>query len=51
MYRSAMYDEPLLNELVLSKKEKKNLYTKLPDSLQRKKNIDIPQVKSDELWN
>jgi len=44
MYRSAMYDEPLLNELVLSKKEKKNLYTKLPDSLQRKKNIDIPDL-------
>jgi len=44
MYKSATYDEPLLNELVISKKEKKNLYTKLPDSLQRKKNIDIPDL-------
>ena len=44
MYRSAMYDEPLLNELVISKKEKKNLFTKLPESLKRKKNINIPNL-------
>ena len=44
MYRSALYDEPLLNELDTLKKEKINIITALPDSLQRKKNIDIPNL-------
>ncbi len=44
MYRSAIYDEPLLNELVISKKEKINTFSKIPNSLQRDKNIDIPDL-------
>jgi len=44
MYRSARYDEPLLNELAGSKKEKNKLLDELPHSLQRKENIDIPNL-------
>ncbi|UCF50577.1 MAG: aminomethyl-transferring glycine dehydrogenase subunit GcvPB [Thermoplasmatales archaeon] len=44
MYRSAIYEEPLLNEIVTSKKEEINSITTIPDSLQRKKNIDIPNL-------
>jgi glycine dehydrogenase subunit 2 len=44
MYRSAFYDEPLLNELVISKKEKVEVLKSIPKSLQRKKNIDIPNL-------
>ncbi|KYK34116.1 MAG: glycine dehydrogenase [Thermoplasmatales archaeon SG8-52-3] len=44
MYRSAIYEEPLLNELVISKKEKINSFDKIPKTLQRKKNIDIPNL-------
>ena len=44
MYRSAIYEEPLLNELVISKKDKIETFNKLPDSLQRNKNIDIPNL-------
>jgi glycine dehydrogenase subunit 2 len=44
MYRSAIYDEPLLNELSISKKDKINTFKKLPDFLRRNKNIDIPDL-------
>ena len=44
MYRSAVYDEPLLNELETSKKESINIFTDLPNSLQRKKNIKISNL-------
>ena len=44
MYRSAVYDEPLLNELVSSKKEKIKPLDILPDSLKRKKKINIPNI-------
>ncbi len=44
MYRSAFYDEPLLNELEIPKKEKVEVLKSIPKSLQRKKNIDIPNL-------
>ena len=44
MYRSAKYDEPLLNELTGFKKEKVKPLNTLPPSLQRKENIDIPNL-------
>ncbi len=44
MYRSAVYDEPLLNELVSSKKEKIKPLGILPDSLKRNEKIDIPDI-------
>ncbi len=44
MYRSARYDEPLLNELAGSKKEKIKPLDALPSSLRRKENIDIPNL-------
>jgi len=44
MYRSAVYDEPLLNELTGSKKEKIKPLGALPRSLQKKENIDIPNL-------
>ena len=44
MYRSAVYDEPLLNELVKSKKESIRAIADIPKSLQRKKSIEIPNL-------
>ena len=44
MYRSAVYDEPLLNELGIAKKEKVKVLESIPKSLQRTKNIDIPNL-------
>ncbi|MEA2055290.1 MAG: aminomethyl-transferring glycine dehydrogenase subunit GcvPB [Candidatus Thermoplasmatota archaeon] len=44
MYKSAVYDEPLLNELESVKKEKINVVDLLPKSLQRKKEIEIPSL-------
>ncbi len=44
MYHSAIWDEPLLNELHDTNKEKYTAKSVLPDSLQRKKLIDIPNV-------
>ena len=44
MYRSAFYDEPLLNELVISRKEKVEVLKSIPKSLQRTKSIDIPNL-------
>ena len=44
MYRSAVYDEPLLNELAPSKKEMCKPLNLLPSSLQRKEKIDIPDL-------
>jgi glycine cleavage system P protein (glycine dehydrogenase) subunit 2 len=44
MYRSAIYDEPLLNELVSSKKEKIKPLGILPDSLKRNEKINIPDI-------
>ena len=44
MYKSAVYDEPLLNELESAKKDKINVVDLLPKSLQRKKEIEIPSL-------
>jgi glycine dehydrogenase subunit 2 len=44
MYRSAVYDEPLLNEIVALKKEKIKPIDSIPISLQRKENINIPDL-------
>ena len=44
MYRSAVYNEPLLNELYSSKKSKFKIIDDLPKSLQRTKNIEIPDI-------
>jgi len=44
MYRSAVYDEPLLNELASSKKEKIKPLSILPDSLKRNEKINIPDI-------
>ena len=44
MYHSAIWDEPLLNELHDTNKEKYTAKSLLPDSLQRKTIIDIPNV-------
>ncbi|HWR26923.1 MAG TPA: aminomethyl-transferring glycine dehydrogenase subunit GcvPB, partial [Candidatus Thermoplasmatota archaeon] len=44
MYHSAIWDEPLLNELHDTNKEKYTAKSVLPDSLQRKKLIDIPNI-------
>jgi len=44
MYRSARYDEPLLNELAGLKKEKTKPLDALPRSLQRKENVNIPNL-------
>jgi glycine dehydrogenase subunit 2 len=44
MYHSAVWEEPLLNELEETKKEKYTAKSMLPDSLQRKTPIDIPNL-------
>jgi len=44
MYRSAVYNEPLLNELAGFKKDKIKPLDALPRSLQRKENVDIPNL-------
>jgi len=44
MYRSAVYDEPLLNEMVSSKKKKIKSLGILPESLKRNENINIPDI-------
>jgi len=44
MYRSAVYDEPLLNKLTIGKKEKIQPLNFIPDSLQRKKRIKLPDI-------
>ncbi len=44
MYRSAAYDEPLLNELMKSKKEKSKTPKLLPDPLKRKEKVNIPNI-------
>jgi glycine dehydrogenase subunit 2 len=44
MYRSADYDEPLLNQLGSFEKEKIEIPSKLPISLKRKKHVDIPSL-------
>jgi len=44
MYRSAVYDEPLLSELVSSKKEKIKPLGALPNSLKRNEKINIPDI-------
>jgi len=49
MYRSAIYDEPLLNELLGSTKEKIKPLDLLPRSLQRKEIIDIPNLDETQL--
>jgi len=44
LYHSAVYDEPLLNEFTEVKKEKKPWVEGIPKSLQRIKEIDIPNL-------
>ena len=44
MYRSAVYDEPLINELVASKAEKIKSLNSLPNSIRRKEKINIPNI-------
>jgi len=49
MYRSAVYDEPLLNEIVLPKKDKMKSIDSLPIPLQRKEKINIPDLDETQL--
>ena len=44
MYRSAIYDEPLLNKLCAKKKEKHTSVSSIPSSLQRKNPVNIPNL-------
>ena len=44
MYHSAVYDEPLLNELIGNKKEKPTSNSNIPKSLQKEKSIEIPNL-------
>jgi len=44
MYHSAVWEEPLLNELDEPKKEKYTAKSVLPDSLQRTTPVDIPNI-------
>jgi glycine dehydrogenase subunit 2 len=44
MYHSAIWDEPLLSELEENKKEKYDLKKVLPETLQRKRVLDIPHL-------
>jgi len=44
MYRSAAYTEPLLNELIASKKDKIEPITSIPASLKRKDTLNIPDL-------
>jgi glycine dehydrogenase subunit 2 len=44
MYHSAAWEEPLLNELDDTKKEKYTTKSVLPDSLQRTTPVDIPNI-------
>ena len=44
MYRSAVYDEPLLNEIISSKPEKVKLLGSMPKTLQRTEKINIPNL-------
>ena len=44
MYRSAVYDEPFLNELAEGEKGKMKPVTGIPVSLQRKKSVDLPDI-------
>ena len=49
MYRSAVYDEPLLNEISLPKKGKIKSIDSLPTSLQRKEKVNIPDLDETQL--
>lgn len=49
MYRSAVYDEPLLNEISLPKKDKIKSIDSLPTSLQRKEKVNIPDLDETQL--
>lgn len=44
MYKSALYEEPLLNQLDISKKEKRKIFEKVPKTLRKTNNIDIPNL-------
>ena len=44
MYKSASYDEPLLNKLAQSSDEECDLFNDIPDSLKRKEKIKIPHL-------
>jgi glycine dehydrogenase subunit 2 len=49
MYKSARYDEPLLNEITPFKKDKVKPIDSLPVSLQRKEKIKIPDLDETQL--
>lgn len=49
MYRSATYDEPLLNEIINSTRDKIKPIGTLPISLQRKEKINIPDIDETQL--
>ena len=44
MYRVAVYDESLLNELMASRRERSKPLDLLPDSLRRKEKINLPNI-------
>jgi glycine dehydrogenase subunit 2 len=44
MYRSALYEEPLLNQLDTTKKEKIKIFEKVPKTLRKTNKIDIPNL-------
>ena len=44
MYRSAIFEEPLLNELIIFEKKKSNPPKLLPSSLKRNQKINIPNL-------
>ncbi len=49
MYRSAIFDEPLLNELGPIKKEKTQPIDLLPNSLQRTEKVNIPNLNETQI--
>ena len=49
MYRSAVYDEPLLNEINLIKKEKTKPIDSLPKILQRNEKVNFPDLKETQI--
>jgi len=49
MYKSAVYNEPLLNEIAHPKKNKIKSVESLPNSIRRKENINIPDLDETQL--
>ena len=44
MYRSAIYEEPLLNELIKNKNEKIKINNNIPKKLKREKKLNLPNI-------